>query len=82
MLNYERSLRLAPRDEDARANILLVRSMLRDRQFVDEPGSFKRTVTWLDRRLTLRESLLVSSLLYLALMIVAVVFVFRDTSIV
>jgi tetratricopeptide (TPR) repeat protein len=82
VLNYERSLRLAPRDEDARANISLVRSMLRDRQFVDEPGAFKRTVTWLDRRLNLRESLLVTSLLYLALMIVAIVFVFRDTSIV
>lgn len=82
VLNYERSLRLAPRDDDARANISLVRSMLRDRQFVDEPGAVKRTVTWLDRRLNLRESLLVTSLLYLALMIVAVVFVFRDTSIV
>lgn len=82
VLNYERTLRLAPRDEDARANISLVRSMLRDRQFVDEPGAFKRTVTWLYRRLNLRESLFVTSLLYLALMIVAVVFVFRDTSIV
>ncbi len=82
VLNYERSLRLAPRDEDARANLALVRSMLRDRQFVDDPGAFKRTVTWMSRRLNLRESLFVTSLLYLALMIVSIVFVFRDTSIV
>jgi tetratricopeptide (TPR) repeat protein len=80
VLNYERALRLAPRDEDVRANLKLVRSMLRDRQFVEEPGVVARTVMWLHRRLNVRESLLLASLLYFALVVVAVLFVFRDTA--
>jgi tetratricopeptide (TPR) repeat protein len=79
VLNYERSLRLAPRDEDARANLELVQSMLRDRQFVEEPGVAARTVIWLHRRLNTRESILLASLLYLVLIVVAILFVFRDT---
>jgi tetratricopeptide (TPR) repeat protein len=80
VLNYERSLRLAPRDEDARANLALVQSMLRDRQFVGEPGVIHRSLTWLHGRLSLRESLVVTSILYLVLMGVAIIFVFRDTA--
>ena len=82
VLYYERSLRLAPRDEDARANLTLVQSMLRDRQFVEEPGLVGRTANWLHRRLNLRESLVLTSTLYLLLVIVAILFVFRDGAIV
>jgi tetratricopeptide (TPR) repeat protein len=80
VLNYERALRIAPRDEDARANLSLVHSMLRDRQFVEEPGVIKRTATWLHRKLNVGESLLVTSLVYIALIMVAVGFIFRDTA--
>ena len=80
VLYYERSLRLAPRDEDARANLALVQSMLRDRQFIEAPGVVGRSVTWLHRRLNLRESLVLTSLLYLAFVLVAFVFVFRESA--
>lgn len=82
VLNYERSLRLAPRSPDARANLALVRSMLRDRQFIQEPGALRRAVSWLNRRLNTRESLLLTSILYTALLLVAIVFVFRETPLV
>ena len=74
------ALRLAPRDADARSNLLLVQSILRDKHFVEEPGFVKRSVTWLYRRLSARESIVITSLLYLALALVVVVFIFRDTS--
>lgn len=79
VLNYERALRLAPRDEDTRANLMLVQSMLRDKQFVEDPGFVKKTATWLYQRLNVRESLLVSSLVYLAFVVVVIGFIFRDT---
>jgi tetratricopeptide (TPR) repeat protein len=82
VLNYERSLRLAPRDEDALANLQLVRSMLRDRQFIEEPGKIARTATWLHRRLNSRESLALTSLLYLLFVVVAILFVFRDSAVI
>jgi tetratricopeptide (TPR) repeat protein len=80
VLNYERALRIAPRDDDARSNLLLVQSMLRDRHFVEEPGFVKRSITWLYHRLSARESIEISSLLYLALALVVVGFIFRNTS--
>ncbi|MCK4773635.1 MAG: tetratricopeptide repeat protein [Candidatus Krumholzibacteria bacterium] len=80
VLNYKRALRMAPRDADARSNLLLVQSMLRDKHFVEEPGFVKQSVTWLYRRLSARESIVITSLLYLALALVVVVFIFRDTS--
>jgi tetratricopeptide (TPR) repeat protein len=79
VLNYERALRLAPRNDDARANLGLVRSLLRDKQFVEEPGVFKRIITWLNRNLNLRETILVSSLVYFILSIVVILFIFRET---
>jgi tetratricopeptide (TPR) repeat protein len=80
VLNYERALRVAPRDDDARSNLLLMQSMLRDRHFVEEPGFVKRSVTWLYRRLSTRESIVITSLLYLSFALVVVGFIFRDTS--
>jgi tetratricopeptide (TPR) repeat protein len=80
VLNYERSLRLSPRNDDVKSNLQLVRSLLRDRQFVEEPGVVGRTASWLYGRLSARESLLLTSLLYLALIVVAIFFVFRDSA--
>jgi tetratricopeptide (TPR) repeat protein len=79
VLNYERALQLAPRDEDARANLGLVRTMLRDKQFVEEPGLVGKTAKWLHRRLNVAESLLVSSIVYLAFILVVIGFIFRHT---
>lgn len=79
VLNYERALRLAPRDADAWANLKLVQTMLRDKQFVEEPGFVRKTVTWLYQRLNVGESLLVSSIVYLVLILVSIGFIFRNT---
>jgi tetratricopeptide (TPR) repeat protein len=82
VLMYERALRLSPRDEDIKTNLRLVKSLLRDKQFVEEPGFVKRVVTWLHNRLNLREALILTSVLYLVLVLVTIGFVFRDTNVV
>jgi hypothetical protein len=79
VLNYERALRLAPRDDDTRTNLRLVQSLLRDRQFVEEPGFIKKVATWLHQRINLREALVLTSVLYLVLIAVTIAFVFRET---
>jgi hypothetical protein len=82
VLMYERALRLAPRDDDTKTNLQLVKSLLRDKQFVEEPGFVARVVTWLHNRLNLREALILTSILYIVLTLVTIGFVFRDTGIV
>lgn len=78
MLFYERAARLAPRDEDIAENRGLMRSLLRDRQFLESPGLLKRTVSWVPRRLTTRELAGLSIAFYLLLILIAVAFVLRD----
>lgn len=80
VLNYERALRLAPRDDDTRTNLRLVQSLLRDKQFVEDPGFIKKVTTWLHHRINLREALVLTSVLYLVLIAVTIAFVFRETS--
>lgn len=80
VLNYERALRISPRDDDARSNLLLIQSMLRDKHFWGESGVVKRVVSWVYSRLNARESILITSLLYLALSVVVIGFIFRETS--
>lgn len=79
VLNYERALRLSPRDEDARSNLKLVRTMLKDKQFVENQLWIARAVTWLQRTLSLDESLLLLSLIYVVLALIAIGFIFYDT---
>ena len=79
VLNYERALRLVPRDDDVRTNLRLVQSLLRDRQFVEDPGFIKRVAMWLHQRINLREALVLTSVLYLVLIAVTITFVFRET---
>lgn len=78
MLFYERAARLAPRDEDVVENRRLLRSLLRDRQFVAAPGMLQRILSWLPRRLTTRELLALSVALYLAFILLAMLFVLRE----
>ncbi len=82
VLYYERALRLAPRDADARENLELVRSQLRDKQFVRERNRVVRTVAWLDDHLNAREMTLVASICYFVLCLLGIVFVLRDSRVV
>jgi hypothetical protein len=79
VLNYERALRLSPREADTRANLNLVSSLLRDKQFVEKPGLVRRIVAWPYRHSSLGETLIASSALYLVLVLVLIGFVFRES---
>lgn len=79
VLFYERSKRMAPRDQDVRKNLLLVRSQLRDEQFVREQNRFTRGLVWLHNNLNASEMVLAASCCYLALCLLGIVFVFRDS---
>lgn len=82
VLNYERALRLAPRDSDARENLELVRSQLRDKQFVRGRNRVARLTLWLDDHLNTREMTAVASACYLFLCLLGAAFVLRESRIV
>jgi hypothetical protein len=82
VLSYERALERSPRDEDAKKNLELVRSMLKDNQFVEKKMWLMQIVTWAQRSLSLNESLMLSSLLYVLLCLVAIGFMFMDSRVV
>ncbi|UCH83010.1 MAG: tetratricopeptide repeat protein [Candidatus Latescibacterota bacterium] len=79
VLFYERALRLSPRDSDTRENLSLVRTQLRDRQFVREQNRIVGTIVWLHNNLNKREMLVFASVCYLLTCLLAIVFVFRDS---
>lgn len=79
VLFYERARRLAPRDRDVRENLALVRSQLRDKQFVREQTRLVRAMAWLHDNLNAKEMTLLGSLCYLSLCLLGIVFVFRDS---
>jgi hypothetical protein len=80
VLFYERAHRLAPRDRDVRENLALVRSQLRDKQFVREQNRVTRTLVWPHNNLNARQMGALSSILYLLLCLLSIVFVFRDSA--
>lgn len=82
VLFYERSLRIQPRNEDAKENLYLVRSQLRDKQFVTGQNRLVKGFIWLHDHLTTREMLLLASLSYLVLSLLVIVFIFRETRLV
>ncbi len=79
VLYYERALRLAPRDDDVKTNLDLVKSLLRDKQFLRHSGVARKTLTWPYRNLNVQELFLVSSVLYFILTVILVGFIFRDS---
>lgn len=79
VLLYERALERSPRDGDARKNLELVRSMLKDNQFVEKRMWFTQLATWLQRSLSLNESLMLTSMLYAMLCLAAIGFIFMDS---
>lgn len=82
VLYYERARRLAPRDADIAHNLSLARSLLRDGQFVSEPGKLRRAVLWIHDHLSASESFMLATLLYVLLSITIILFVFQRTRVV
>ncbi len=78
ILWYERALRADPRHEDARANLALVRSLVRDQQLVVQEGAFRAAVLAWHRRTTAGESAALASVFYVLVCVLAVLFVFRN----
>ncbi|MEE9269596.1 MAG: tetratricopeptide repeat protein [Candidatus Krumholzibacteria bacterium] len=79
VLFYERSLRLAPRDRDVRENLSLVRTQLKDKQFVAEKNPVIKGISWLHDNLRTGEMFWFASLSYLLLCTLAIVFILRRT---
>ena len=79
VLYYERARRLAPRDGDTRENLALVRAQLRDKQFVREENRLVSGLAWPHNHLNADEMRLAASLCYVALCLLGIVFVLRET---
>lgn len=79
ILYYERARRLAPRDEDIAENLMLARSLVRDRQFVGEGSWLKRTVMWPYTHLSTHELFLLATLWYGLLTIALLGLIFRHS---
>lgn len=77
VLWYERARRVAPRDDDVRANLALTRSLLRDQQLVPAENGFRNAVLVWHRKTTASESVVIASGFYLLLSVLAILFVFR-----
>lgn len=79
VLYYERTLRMAPRENDARENLDLVRTQLKDKQFVKQQNRVLAALVVLHNRLTTREMFLLASLSYIVLCMIAIAFVLRES---
>ncbi|HEU4366283.1 MAG TPA: tetratricopeptide repeat protein [Candidatus Krumholzibacteria bacterium] len=78
VLWYERARRVDPRHDDTRANLALVRSLLRDQQLVVEGGGLRDAALSWHRRTTVGESVAIASGFYGLLCLLAALFVFRN----
>jgi tetratricopeptide (TPR) repeat protein len=79
VLWYERALRLEPRSDDARANLAVVRSLLRDQQLIPAHGGVRNAALGWHRRLSATESAAVACGFYALFVIAALCLVFRRT---
>ena len=82
VLWYERARRLAPRDEDVRENLVVVRSLLRDKDLLPRHGGVRGALTAWHTSLSVAESVAVASSLYGVLCLVAIAAVFRRSAVV
>jgi tetratricopeptide (TPR) repeat protein len=82
VLFYVRALRVQPRNDEARENLELVRSQLRDKQFVRQQNRLVRGFIWLHNNLSTPEMLVFASASYILLCLLAIVFIFRSRPIV
>ncbi|HEX6791803.1 MAG TPA: tetratricopeptide repeat protein [Candidatus Krumholzibacteria bacterium] len=79
VLWYERALRIEPRSDDTRANLAMVRSLLRDQQLMPAQGGVRNAALSWHRRLTAGESVLVACAFYALFTIAVLMLVFRRT---
>lgn len=79
VLWYERALRLEPRSDDVRANLAVVRSMVRDQQLLPAHGGMRGVVLAWHRRLSATESAAVACVFYGLFTIAALCLIFRRT---
>jgi tetratricopeptide (TPR) repeat protein len=82
VLWYERALRLEPRSNDVRANLGVVRSLLRDQQLVPAQGGVRSAALAWHRRLSAGESVAIACALYALFVIAALCLVFRRTTVI
>jgi tetratricopeptide (TPR) repeat protein len=82
VLWYERSLRIEPRDDDARANLAMVRSLLRDQQLIPPRGGVRNAALAWHRGLSTGESVAVASAFYGLFCLAGLCLIFRRTPIV
>jgi len=79
VLWYERALSLNPRGDDVRANLEVVRSLLRDQQLMPARGGFRHAVLGWHNRLSATESAAVACGFYALFVIAALALIFRRT---
>ena len=82
VLFYVRALRLQPRNDEAKENLGLARSQLRDKQFVKEQNRLVKGFIWLHNNLSTPEMLVFASASYILLCLLTIIFVFGNTRIV
>jgi tetratricopeptide (TPR) repeat protein len=79
ILWYERALRLEPRGDDVRANLGVVRSLIRDQQLVPASKGLRHALLAWHHRLTATESAAIACGFYALFTIVALALIFRRT---
>jgi hypothetical protein len=77
VLWYERARRADPRGKDARANLALVRSMLRDKQLVVEESRLRGALLAWHHGTTAAESVALATGFYVLFCMLAALFIFR-----
>ncbi len=82
VLFYVRALRIQPRSDETKENLGLVRSQLRDKQFVKQQNRLVKGLIWLHNNLSTPEMLVFASASYILLCLLTIVFVFRNTRII
>ncbi|MFC1667533.1 tetratricopeptide repeat protein [Candidatus Omnitrophota bacterium] len=76
IVNYEKAIKLAPRDRDVKLNLKLARSMTIDKIEVAEKGFILSAILFLYERMNVNELSVVVSILYLAIITLLVFSIF------
>jgi len=77
VLWYERALALDPRNDDIRANLSVVRAMLRDQQLVQGRGGIRGALMAWHKKLSTEESVAVACVFYTLFTLAALCLIFR-----
>ena len=80
VLFYERAIRLAPREKDARENLELVRTQLKDKQFVKQQNRVMAFFVVLHNKLSTTEMSVFASVCYIVLCLLATLYILRDSA--